>query len=193
MAETQAPIPDAVGDPTPIGPGTLVETPAEHKSFPPFDASTFASQLLWLAITFVLLFWILSKFAIPRIKGILADRRDRIAGDLDAAEKMKLQSEQAIANYEKALAEARANANRIAEGARDESKAASAKQRAVIEAGLGKQLAEAEARIATIKSRAVAEVGTIAGEATEAVVAALTDASVSRQEIETAVAAAMNR
>jgi F-type H+-transporting ATPase subunit b len=192
-AETHASTPDATGDPAPIGPGTLVETPKEHKVFPPFDATTFASQLLWLAITFVLLYWVLARFAIPRIAGILADRRNRIAGDIEAAEAMKTRSEQALADYEKALAEARTNANRIAEGARDESKAAAAKQRAVIEADLGKQLAEAETRIAAIKDRAVAEVGVIAGEAAEAVVAALTDARVTRQEIDAAVAAAMSR
>jgi F-type H+-transporting ATPase subunit b len=193
MAETHTPIPDAVGDPTPIGPGTLVETPAEHKVFPPFDATTFASQLVWLAITFALLYWILAKFAIPQIRGILDERRNRVAGDLDAAERMKLQSEQALANYEKALAEARANANRIAEGAREESKAESARQRSVIEAELGNKLAEAESRIAAIKDRAVAEVGAIAGEATEAVVAALTDAKVARDEIDSAVASVMGR
>jgi F-type H+-transporting ATPase subunit b len=193
MAETHTPIPDAVGEPTPIGPGTLVETPQEHKSFPPFDSTTFASQLLWLAITFVLLYWILARFAIPRIRGIIEDRRNRIAGDLDAADKMRLQSEQAQANYEKALAEARSNANRIAEGAREESKAASAKQRETIEADLAGKLAVAEARIGEIKSRAVADVGAIAGEAAEAVVAALTDAKVTREEVELAVAAAMNR
>jgi F-type H+-transporting ATPase subunit b len=193
MAETNTPIPDAVGDPTPIGPGTLVETPEEHKSFPPFDATTFASQLLWLAITFVLLYWILARYAIPRIRGIIEDRRNRIAGDLDAADRMRLQSEQAQANYEKALAEARANANRIAEGAREEAKAASAKQRQAIEADLASKLAAAEARIGEIKSRAVADVGVIAGEAAEAAVAALTDAKVTREEIEQAVAAAMNR
>ena len=193
MAEAQTTTPDAVGEPTPIGPGTLVETPKEHKVFPPFDATTFASQLLWLAITFVLLYWLLAKVAMPRIAGILKDRRDRISGDIEAAERSKSQSEEALANYEKALAEARANANRIADGAREESKAASAKQRAGIEADLAKRLAEAETRIAGIKQQAVNQVGAIAGEATEAVVAALTDAKVTRQEVEAAVASAMSK
>jgi F-type H+-transporting ATPase subunit b len=163
------------------------------KVFPPFDATTFASQLLWLAITFVLLYYIMAKVAIPRIAGILEGRRDRIAGDLDAAEQFKGESEQALAAYEKALAEARSNAGRIAGGARDEAKAASEKQRTAIESEMAKKLAAAEARIGDIKDQAILQVGTIAAETAEAVVAALADVPVSRQEIDEAVAASMRK
>lgn len=162
-------------------------------AFPPFDATTFASQLLWLAITFALLYWVLAKYAIPRIAGILEGRRDRIAGDLDAAEQFKSESEQALAAYEKALAEARSNAGRIAGGARDEAKSASERQRAAIEADMAKKLAAAEVRIGDIKDQAIMQVGTIAGETAEAVVAALADVPVSRQEIDEAVAASMRK
>jgi F-type H+-transporting ATPase subunit b len=166
---------------------------AGEKTFPPFDATTFASQLLWLAITFALLYWILAKYAIPRIGGIIAGRQERIAADLTAAEQLKAQSEQAQLAYEKALAEARTNAGRIAGGARDEAKAASEKQRASIEAETAKKLAAAEARIGEIKDQAIAQVGVIAGDTAQAVVAALADVPVSRQEIDDAVIASMRR
>jgi F-type H+-transporting ATPase subunit b len=163
----------------------------EHKAFPPFDATTFPSQLLWLAITFGVLYWLMAKVAIPRIQGILDNRNGRIAGDLETAERLKGQSEAALAGYEKALAEARANANGIAEAARAESKAASDKQRAVVEADLARRLAEAEARIAEIKKQALDQVGVIAGETTEALVASLAKIDVSKQEIDQAVSAAL--
>ena len=76
-------------EPMPFPPGeggTLVEQPAEHDVFPPFDSSTFPSQLLWFALTFALLYYLMSKVALPRIAGILEDRRDRIASDLDLAD-----------------------------------------------------------------------------------------------------------
>ena len=53
--------------------------------FPPFDSSTFPSQLLWLAITFGLFYIFMNKVVVPRIGGILEHRRDRIAKDLDEA------------------------------------------------------------------------------------------------------------
>src|ERR1700748_356545 len=91
-------------------------TPASERggNFPPFDKETFASQLLWLAIFFVALYLIAAKLALPRVGSIIADRHRRIAGDLDEAARMKDAADAAIANYEKALAEARTRAQAIA-------------------------------------------------------------------------------
>jgi len=182
--------PDAAAAPPAPTAGTEAEG-GGHKVFPPFDPTFFPSQLLWLAITFAVLYFLMAKVALPRIGGILADRRNRIAADLDKAEALKAQSEAAIAAYEKALAEARANAFKIAEGAREASKKAADAERATTEAGLARQIAAAETRIGEIKTRALSDVGAIAAEAAEAVVKALSDASVARPEIEAAVAASM--
>ncbi|MEJ0012242.1 MAG: F0F1 ATP synthase subunit B [Bauldia sp.] len=183
---------EAVPAPADTATGTAVEHPAaEHEVFPPFDSSTFASQLLWLAITFVALYFLLARVAIPQIGGILTDRARRIAGDIEKAQQAKATSEAAVAAYEKALAAARANANTIAEGARNESKTAANAERAVIEADLAKKLAAAEANIAGIKQRALSEVGAIAGEATTAIVKALIDADAPKADVDAAVADAM--
>jgi F-type H+-transporting ATPase subunit b len=175
-----------------VGTGTLVETDEEREAFPPFDPTTYASQLLWFAITFVALYFVLAKVAIPRIIGILEARRGKIEGDLLQAERLKEKSEAALASYEKALADARANAFTIAEGSRNEAKAASEAKRKAIEADLAKKLTAAESSIAAIKSRALADVGTIATETTAAVVKALVEADVAAKEVTEAVSAAMN-
>ncbi len=182
------------GVPVPFAPGetgTLVETEAEHDVFPPFDSTTFASQLLWFAITFALLYYLMSKVALPRIAGILEDRRDRIASDLDLADRLKQESEAALASYEKALAEARIRANAIAEGARDGAKQATAAKRAVIEANLAAKLEVAEKRIGEIKSKALADVGEIAAETTDALIKALVDTDVTGREVADAVSSIM--
>ncbi len=129
--------------------------------------------------------------AIPRIGGILAMRKGRIDSDLGAAEAARKQSEAAEAAYEKALADARANAFAIAEKAREEAKAAAAKERASVEASLAGKLSEAEARIGEIKAKALGEVGGIAGEATSAIVQALIGADASADEVASAVRASM--
>jgi F-type H+-transporting ATPase subunit b len=180
--------PAAVG-----GQGTLVEQPPEHKVFPPFDPTWFASQFVWLVITFAILYVLMAKVAIPRIGGILATRRGRINGDLAAAEQAKASSEAAMAGYEKALAAARADANGIAEEARTAAKTAADAKRAGIEADLGRQLAAAEARIADIKAKALSEVGAIAGEATGAIVKTLIDTDVGKSDVDAAVATAMGK
>ena len=91
----------------------------EAGAFPPFDARPFPSQLLWLAITFGLFYLFLKKVVLPRIGGILEDRRDRIAQDLDQAARMKGEADAAVAAYEQELAEAKAKANAIGQQARD--------------------------------------------------------------------------
>ena len=90
-----------------------------HGAFPPFDPETFGSQLFWLAITFGLLYTLMAKVALPRIATILEERNDRIADDLAEAEKLKRETDEAIAAYEQALGEARQNAYGIAQAARD--------------------------------------------------------------------------
>lgn len=191
---TETPQPLTPGQPDAIGgQGTLVEQPAEHKVFPPFDSTWFASQFVWLVITFAILYFLMAKVAIPRIGGILAARRGRINDDLAAAEKAKANSEAAMAGYEKALAAARADANGIAEEARTAAKSAADAKRAGIEADLGRQLAAAEARIADIKAKALSEVGAIAGEATGAIVKALIDTDVAKNDVDAAVAASMGK
>src|SRR3954451_15714622 len=93
---------------------------SEHgKGFPPFAKETFASQIVWLVITFVALYLLISRIAIPRIGGIIEDRARRIEGDFAAAQRMKQESEAALAAYEKSLAEARNRAQAIGTEIRD--------------------------------------------------------------------------
>lgn len=157
--------------------------------FPPFDSSTFASQLFWLALTFGFLYWFMSKVIVPRIGGILEMRQDRIAQDLDKAHELKAEADAAIAAYEQELAEAKASANEIGNKARDTAKSAAEAERQKVEKKLAEQLSEAEARIAQIRDKAMADVGSIAGETTEAIVSQLIGGSVTKAEIDKALKA----
>src|SRR6266849_5060015 len=74
---------------------------------PQLDLSTFPSQIFWLAVFFVVLYLLMTKLAIPRIERVIDERRARVEGDLDKAGQMKSEAEAVIAAYEKALADAR--------------------------------------------------------------------------------------
>lgn len=139
--------------------------------FPPFDSSTFGSQLLWLAIAFGALYLVMSRVALPRIGEILEVRRDRIEGDLAEADRMRQKTDQAIESYEAALAEAKSKAQGIAEETRAEMKAELEKKRADVEDDLAEKMATAEARIATSKASAMEHVSEIATETAQALVA----------------------
>ena len=171
------------------GTGDAVNAAAEAASvFPPFDTSTFPSQLLWLALSFGVLYYLMSKTIAPRIAGILEDRHDRIASDLAEAERLKRETDEAMAGYETALSEARSRAQTIANETRDKLSAETAHRREQSEAELATKLGEAETRIRELKDSALAEVDTIANDAAGALMEALAPSSVSADDIAKAVA-----
>ena len=169
---------------------THSETGTAHEgggAFPPFDTASYASQLLWLAITFGLFYYIMSKVIIPRISGILEVRRDRISHDLDEAQRLKEESDAAIAAYEQELAEARGRAQAIGQEARDAAKAEADGKREAVEADLARRLADAERQIAQTKAKALSEVGNIASETAGAIVRELVGGNATTAEIAKAV------
>jgi F-type H+-transporting ATPase subunit b len=172
---------------------TLEHIPAsEHgKGFPPFAKETFASQILWLVIVFVVLYLIMARVALPRIGGILADRKGRIDGDLAEAERLKEQSDAAFAAYEKILADARGRAQSLASEARARETAAAEAKRHELEATLNRRIAEAEAAIAVRKSAAMGNVRGIAAEAAAAIVERLIGIVPPAQNVDAAVAAVL--
>ena len=165
----------------------------EKGAFPPFNADTFASQLVWLVITFVFLYLMMSKLALPRIGAIIESRQKRIADDIAEAEKLKQQSEDALAAYEKALADARSRAQTIANETRAKQAAEAEKRRKALEDQLNAKLADAEKTIAATKQAAMANVQTITADAAKLIVQQLIGATADDKAVASAVADALKR
>lgn len=161
-------------------------------AFPPFDSSTFPSQLLWLAITFGLFYLFLQKVVLPRIGAIFETRSDRIAQDLDQAARMRDEADEAIAAYEQELADAKSKANEIGQQARDSAKAEAGAERKAAEAELESKLEGSAAQIEKIKDAAMSEIGTIAEDTASTIIEALTGGKTTKAEIQAAVSRARN-
>ena len=155
---------------------------------PQLDFSTWPPQIIWLVITFGILYLVISKFALPKIGGAIESRQNRIASDLDEAQRLKDESERAIAAYETALAEAKAKAHGIAQETRDTLKAEIEAERNALDEKLNERLAEAEARISATKADALKSVEEVAGEAAGAIVSQLIGKKTSAADIKKAVA-----
>ena len=141
-----------------------------QSNFPPFDASTFPSQLLWLAIAFGFLYWFMAKRALPGIGKVIEDRKARIGRDLDDATAMQQRADAAAAAHEKMLAEARANAQAFAQAARDQAAAETEAKRKALDNELAARIAEAEKQIAATRTQAMTNVAGIACDAAGAIV-----------------------
>jgi F-type H+-transporting ATPase subunit b len=141
---------------------------------PQLDLATFPPQLIWLAISFILLYVLMAKVGLPRVGEALLARRTRINGDLEKAAQMKNEAEAVIAAYEKALSEARMQAQITLRETMEQLNAQSAeRQRKVVEE-LGKETAAAEKRIAQAKTEALGSVREVAVEVTRAAAQKLT-------------------
>lgn len=156
---------------------------------PQLNAADYAPQLIWLAITFGALYVILSRVALPRISDVIEERQNRIQRDLGEAERLKTETERALAAYEQALAEARAKAQGIARETRDRLGAEVDQERQRVEQTITSQLADAEKRVTETKAAALAKVNEIAADTVGAIVQKVTGATVSADEIRQALAA----
>ena len=164
-------------------PTTHTEVPEGHGIFPPFDKTTFPSQLLWLSVIFVLLYVLMARVALPRIASIIQDRRKHVDDDLAEAQRFKEQSDAAIVGHEQALADARAHAQTIIDARRQQQAAEAEESRTRLEAQLRKRLAAAEQSIAERRSAAMANVEAIAADSVAAIVERLIGKTPTKEEI----------
>ena len=160
---------------------------AGHAAFPPFETSTFPSQLLWLAITFGALYYYMSKRFLPAVGSVIEGRRAAIAKDLDEATALQQKADAAAAAHEKSLAEARAKAQALAQTARDQLAAEADAKRKSLEAELGAKLSAAEAQIAATRAQAMTNVSAIAKDAASAIVERLIGRSADANAVANAV------
>ena len=174
--------------------GATAHTEADggHKApFPPFQKETFASQLVSLTITFVALYLISSRLALPRVRQTIDDRQNTIEGDLARAQKLKDESDGALKAYEAELAAARTRAQAIGNETREKLNAAADAERKALEERLSVKLADAEKTIASTREAAMSNVRGIASDAATAIVQQLTGATPDPKLVDGAVEASM--
>ncbi|MGI8724207.1 MAG: F0F1 ATP synthase subunit B [Methyloceanibacter sp.] len=157
---------------------------------PQLNPLDWAPQLIWLVITFTLLYLLMTYVALPRIGSVIDARMARIAKDLEAAERLRRETDQAIAAYEQALAEAKQRAHAIGDEGRAKLKAEVDAERAKLEAQLSAKAAEAEARITEAKNAALKDVNVVAADVATDVVRRLIGVAPSEAEVKQAVAGA---
>lgn len=160
---------------------------------PQLAFETFAPQLVWLTIVFFVLYVLMARVALPRIGSVIEGRRARILSDLDQAAQSKAQTDDAIAAYEKALAEARAKAHGIAQAKRDELAAETERKRLEIEGQLNEKIAAAEVAIKATKEKALGNVRAVAIDVAGTIVSQLLGEDADKAATEQAVDAALKR
>jgi F-type H+-transporting ATPase subunit b len=158
---------------------------------PQFDVAYFAPQLVWLAITFVVLLILMWRLALPKVGEVVVMREERVQGNLKKAEQLKAEAEGTLADYNKTLAEARAAAQAEHNRAAQAIAADTAKREQAFGKRLADQTAVAEKGIAAAKAEALASVRSISAELAQSMAQKLIGAQVGADAAAGAVAAAM--
>lgn len=167
---------------------------AEAKGgMPQLDPADFSPQLIWLAISFILLLFLMWKVALPRVSSVIEDREKRIQADLEKADRVKADADRARAAYEKTLADARAKAQAELTAATQAIQAETGKRDAAFMSQLTQRTKTAEDAIGTAKTKAMGDVRSVAAEVAAAVIGKVAGAEASAAEISGAVDAAAGR
>lgn len=146
---------------------------AASSGMPQLDITTFSNQIFWLVITLVVIYFILSRIALPRIAAVLAERQGTITNDLAAAEDLKVKAVEAEEAYNKALADARSEAHAIVAEAKAEMKAELDVAIEKADAEIAAKAAESEKAISAIRAGALESVKEVAKDTAKELVAAM--------------------
>jgi len=133
----------------------------------------FGNQIFWLAVALVVLFFLLSRIALPRISAIMAERQGTITNDLAAAEDLKARAAEAEEAYKKALADARAEAQNIIAETKAEIQKDIDRANEEADDEIRARTAEGEEKIAEIRAGALDAVRDVAKDVTAELVAAM--------------------
>jgi len=158
---------------------------------PQLEYEYFIPQIVWLLITFGVLYLVMARIALPRISDVLSNRNQRIDSDLSDADQLKREAEAAHQDYETALSQAKAEAHRIAQDTRDRLADETARLKADLDARLEEKTASAEASIANAKADALGNVRELAADAAGAVVERLLGARPDAKKVYAVVDAVM--
>ncbi|MBP2298193.1 F0F1 ATP synthase subunit B family protein [Azospirillum picis] len=183
--------------------GTVLAAAAEHApnaaaggehasgGLPQLNPANFPTQIFWLALTFGVLYYLMSKKALPRVAEVLEARQERISRDLAKAAQLKEQAEAILAQVEKSLAGARSEAQTLISQASADIEANNHARQSTLNADIAERLKTAEASIAAAKDEALANIRTASTEIVRDITGRLAGVEVEPAQADAAVAAVL--
>ncbi len=158
---------------------------------PQFNPEWFASQIFWLVVTFVVLYLLMSRIALPRVAQILQERQEKVEDDLAKAEQLRKEAQELYEAYEQSLADARAEAQQVLREAQDAIAKHQSERHEAFTQDLNQRVQEAEQRIEAEKQEFLGNLQELAAEAAQSAALKLMGGKIGKQKAESAVKQAM--
>jgi len=171
--------------------GVTAASPAAAAGLPQLDTSTYSSQVVWLVITFVILYVLMAKVALPRIGEVLEERQNKINDNLAKAEELKAQADAASDAYETSLSTARTKAHDAIRAVKDKAASEAAARQSALNDKLKVQIAESEQAISKARDEALAGIKDVATDVAASVVEKLVGEAPEGASVNGAIAAAL--
>jgi F-type H+-transporting ATPase subunit b len=115
------------------------------------------SEIILGLVAFLLLLWVLQKYAFPRFEALYKERTEKIEGGIKKAEDAQAEAEKALQTYQSQLAEARAESARIRDDARLEAEQIKEELRTQAQEEAARIVAAGRAQLEAQRAQIVAE------------------------------------
>jgi F-type H+-transporting ATPase subunit b len=152
----------------------------------------FFSQLFWLVVVFGIIYFVIGRGMVPKIRGTVGAREGQIAADLERAQAAREQADRTEAEWRGRMDAARAQAARVAQEAKQASAFETERRVKAAADVINSRVEAAEVEIRNAVAAARAEIESVAAEATREMVQRLTGIAVDTHDAATAVKAELN-
>ena len=156
---------------------------AETGGMPQLNPEFWISQIVWLVITFGILFIVLSKFILPKISDNLETRKSQILENIENAEKQREESEKKLKEFDKIIVESKNKAKNLFNDARQKVLDDVNKKKAALEKNIDDEINAAEQEIDQLKKSSHEKITKIAIETSSDLVKQLIGEEVNNSSI----------
>ena len=160
---------------------------AEKVGMPQLDTEFWISQIFWLAITFSILFVLLSKFILPKISANLETRKSLILENISTAEKKREESESKIKEYNEIIKKSKNEAKNLMNQAKKKLMKDINQKKETLEKDLTNEIQKVEIEIQEFRNKAPEKINKIAVETSTDLLQQLIGADVNSSSISTIV------
>ncbi len=160
---------------------------------PQLDLANFSPQIIWLVITFSILWFLMAKIALPRIGLVLEERQKRITDNLKLAEDLQKEARAEFDSYQAAILEARDRAREIISDTTQEVSKNIAGQKEELDQSISESIRIADSRIESATVKAMADIQNNAAQVASAATECLTGKTLPEEIINTSINTVMDK
>ena len=156
---------------------------AESGGMPQLNPEFWFSQILWLIISFGIMFILLSKFVLPKISENLEIRKAQILENIEVAEKQREESDKKLKEYEKLILESKIEAKNYFNKVREKILKDVDKKKENLEKQINEEISKAEKEILDLKDKSPEKIRKIAADTSSDLIKQLIGVEVNNSSI----------